>query len=66
MTPEEKARLEAWRASHKPGKAAARARRRQDLEARSWLQELMAKPRQADPPSWPVAAPAAHAPDFFD
>lgn len=66
MTPEEKARLEAWRASHKPGKAAARARRRQDRESRSWLQELMAKPRQPDTPSPSPAVPAAPAPDFFD
>jgi len=57
MTPEQKARYDAWQASHAPGSAAKRAKRRQDRDAARWLADLMNEhpartphPRQARKP----------------
>lgn len=52
MTPEQRARYEAWQASHVPGSPAKRQRRRQDREAAQWLQQLMATP-EPQPPAPP-------------
>ncbi|WP_156647702.1 HGGxSTG domain-containing protein [Methylobacterium sp. Leaf87] len=49
MTPEERARYEAWKASHAPGSPAKRQRRRQDRDAAQWLQELMSAPDEPPP-----------------
>ncbi|GJE43782.1 HGGxSTG domain-containing protein [Methylobacterium soli] len=60
MSPDERARYVAWQASHKPGSATARARRRADRKAAQWLQDLMAgkglepkapRQRKAKPPT---------------
>lgn len=42
LTPEQRARYEAWKATHTPGSAAKRLRRRTDRDASQWLQKLMA------------------------
>jgi hypothetical protein len=49
MTPEERARYEAWKASHAPGSPAKRQRRRHDRDAAQWLQALLQEP---DVPPW--------------
>ncbi len=49
MTPEQRARYDAWQASHAPGSPAKRQRRRQDREAARWLRDLMATPEPPPP-----------------
>jgi len=44
MTPEERARYDAWQASHAPGSPGKRQRRRQDRDAAQWLQALLQQP----------------------
>jgi hypothetical protein len=41
MTPEERARYNAWLQSHKPGSASDRERRRRDRETQEWLADFL-------------------------
>jgi hypothetical protein len=50
MTADELARLEAWRRTHKPGGARERAHGRFALEARRWLDSIMAETPTAPTP----------------
>lgn len=50
MSPEERARLEERRQAIKPGSAAERARRRRNLDARRWLEEITREPGPAPTP----------------
>lgn len=50
MPPEERARLEERRQAIKPGSATERARRRRNLDARRWLEEILREPGPAPTP----------------
>ncbi|KQP60098.1 hypothetical protein ASF41_10495 [Methylobacterium sp. Leaf111] len=52
MMPEQRARYDAWQASHAPGSPGKRQRRRQDRDAAQWLQALLQEP--AAPPAPPA------------
>ncbi|MDP4005779.1 hypothetical protein [Methylobacterium sp. NEAU K] len=50
MTPDERARLEAWRRANKPGRATERAWGRQNRDAARWLDEIMRETPRAPTP----------------
>ncbi|WCS26733.1 hypothetical protein LOK46_07885 [Methylobacterium sp. NMS14P] len=50
MLPEEHAQLEERRQAIKPGSATERARRRRNLDARRWLEEILHEPGPAPTP----------------
>ncbi|MCJ2064404.1 hypothetical protein MKK63_17020 [Methylobacterium sp. J-088] len=50
MPPEERAGLEDRRQAIKPGSAAERARRRRNLDARRWLEQIRAERRPTTTP----------------
>lgn len=61
MTPEQRARYDAWQASHAAGSPGKRQRRRQDRDAAQWLQALLQEPH--DPPPAPPKVRKSKAPN---